>query len=119
MKEAKKWINKAKKDIITAEVNLGSKEYEAAAFFSHQAAEKALKALYISKFRRLWKIHDLQQLAVSVGADERTAALCSQLNPHYIATRYPTDLKYTKRHAQKALEEAKMVMEWAKKQLKK
>ncbi len=90
MNETKKWINKAKKDITTAEVNLDSGEYEAAAFFSHQAAEKALKAMYISKFKRLWKIHDLQQLAVSVEADETIASACGRLNPHYIATRYPT-----------------------------
>lgn len=54
MKEVEKWIKKAEKDLVTARVDLNNKEYEAAAFFSHQAAEKALKALYILKFKRLW-----------------------------------------------------------------
>lgn len=35
--EVEGWIEKAEKDINTAKVNLENKEYEAAAFFSHQA----------------------------------------------------------------------------------
>ncbi|MBI3413554.1 MAG: HEPN domain-containing protein [Candidatus Aenigmarchaeota archaeon] len=40
-------------------MNLKQNLFDVAAFLSHQAAEKALKALYILKFKRLW--NKLQQ----------------------------------------------------------
>ncbi len=112
--EAQKWLKKAHKDILTAKVNLDNNEYEAAAFYSHQGAEKALKALHILKFRRLWKIHDLEQLAIKVGAGDGIVKLCGTLNPHYIATRYPTDIVYRKENAEDAIENCRMVIEWVK-----
>ena len=51
--EIKKWLKKGKSDIITAKYNLDGNKLDAAAFYCHQAAEKALKALYILKYKRL------------------------------------------------------------------
>ncbi len=68
MEEVKKWIEKAKKDLDDAEFNFINNRFEVAAFLSHQAAEKALKALYILKFKKLWKIHDLVELGKTLNA---------------------------------------------------
>ena len=51
MKEAEKWWEKAKKDLVTAEYNLKGDMLDAAAFFAQQAVEKALKSLEIKKTR--------------------------------------------------------------------
>jgi len=41
------WLRKSERDMLAAEVNFKERLFEESAFFSHQAAEKALKALYI------------------------------------------------------------------------
>ena len=63
MEETELWLRKSERDMLAAEVNFKQGLFEESAFFSHQAAEKALKALYIKKFKRLWKVHDLRALA--------------------------------------------------------
>lgn len=57
-----KWIVRAERDLSDAEFNLINGRYEVAAFLAHRAAEKALNALYILKFKKLWKIHDLKRV---------------------------------------------------------
>jgi HEPN domain-containing protein len=93
MKEVEKWMEKAEKDLRAAEINLQQGLFEVAAFLSHQAAEKALKALYILKKKRLWKIHDLKQISIAVGATPEIVEMCKNLNPHYLATRYPLKIE--------------------------
>lgn len=119
MKEANEWMKKSEKDIVAAEINLQQKLYDVSAFLSHQAAEKALKALYILKFRRLWKTHDLVGLLAELESRSELLEICDELNRHYIDTRYPSEVKYTGKMAKDALENAKKVVEWAKKNLKK
>ena len=119
MKEAIIWLAKAAKDLVAGKINLGQNLFDVSAFLSHQAAEKALKALYIARFKRLWKIHDLEKLALSLGADEDILKYCRELTPHYIASRYPLDVKYSKKVSEDALKCSKAIVEWATKKLKK
>ncbi|MDI6806970.1 MAG: HEPN domain-containing protein [Candidatus Aenigmarchaeota archaeon] len=119
MKEVEEWLKRAEKDLRTAKVNLENQEYEACAFFSHQAAEKALKALYILKFKRLWKIHDLEKLCSVLKAGKKITNISRKLNPHYIETRYPVETEYTEKVAKAALEGAKEVVKWVKGKLRK
>lgn len=112
-------MKKAEEDLRAAEINLQQNLLEVSAFLSHQAAEKALKALYILKFKRLWRIHDLEKLCLTLGAGEKIAETCKGLNPHYVETRYPVEGKYTKGIAKKALENSRRVIAWAKGKLKK
>lgn len=119
MEEANKWMKKAEKDILAAEINFQQKLYDVSAFLSHQAAEKALKSLYIRKIKRLWKTHDLVGLLVELESNSELLEICDSLNRHYIDTRYPSEVKYTRRMAIIALENSKKVVEWAKKNLKK
>lgn len=64
--EAKNWLKKAEEDLGTAEDCIKIKRFYAAAFYSQQAAEKALKALQIEKLSRFDKVHDLLTLADSI-----------------------------------------------------
>jgi HEPN domain-containing protein len=100
MEEADEWLRKAERE----------KLYDVAAFLFHQAAEKALKAVYILKFKRLWKIHDLYELGQKVGASKDVLELCNNLNPHYIATRYPSEKKYPKDDAQESILQSERVV---------
>lgn len=117
MQEAKEWMERAEKDLEDAEFNLRGRRFEVSAFLSHQAAEKALKALFIRRFRRLWRIHDLKQLAERVGAPSSVLELCDRLNPHYIGTRYPVKVSYDRKMAGEALSDARKVVEWAKRRM--
>jgi HEPN domain-containing protein len=119
MKEVKKWIKKAERDLNAAKINLQQGLFDISSFLSHQAAEKALKALHILKFKRLWKIHDLEKLCIAVKSDKKIIEISKKLNPHYIETRYPIEARYTKKIAEEALANAKAVVEWVKQQLKK
>ena len=51
MEEIKEWLERSKKDFRAAENSLNSKDYEWVCFQAQQAAEKALKALYIKKYK--------------------------------------------------------------------
>ncbi len=62
---------------------------DAASFYSQQAAEKALKSLYIARFGELWRIHDLVKLARKLDAPDEIVKSCAEINPTYTAARYP------------------------------
>ena len=113
--KVEKWIKKAEKDLDDAEFNFGGGRFEVAAFLAHQAAEKALKALYKKRFKRLLKIHDLQKLSAELKAGKRIVETCRELNPHYLATRYPLEIEYDVKRAKAALENSKRVLGWVKK----
>ncbi|MBS3056544.1 MAG: HEPN domain-containing protein [Candidatus Aenigmarchaeota archaeon] len=117
--EVKKWLKKAEKDLLAAKINLQQELYDVSSFLSHQAAEKALKALYILKFKRLWKTHDLVGLLVKLNSEEDLLEICDELNRHYIDTRYPSEAEYTETVAEDAIKNSKKVVEWVKKKLEK
>ena len=87
--EHAEWIAKAERDFDTAKYNIEGKKFEGGLFFLQQSAEKALKALYIKKFRKLFKTHNLVVLARALKADKRILTICEQLSPAYQYTRYP------------------------------
>jgi len=117
IKKIKEWIEKAEKDLKRAEILFKFDDYEGCVFHAHQAAEKALKALFILKFKRLWKIHDLKLLAEKVEAPDYIVEIGELLNPYYIEARYPLEITHTKEMGKDALEKAKRVVEWVKEKL--
>jgi len=118
MEEVKEWVEKAERDLLAAKVNLREGFYDISAFLSHQAVEKALKALYILKFKRLWKTHDLVGLGNKLEVDDKLMRLLEPLNEHYIKTRYPTGIMYTKKIAKEAMRTSKKVLTWVKEKIK-
>lgn len=87
--EVKNWWLQAKDDLEKARLLLDGRKYDGAAFFSHQAVEKGLKALYVEKYNDLLKIHDLVKLAREVGAPIEIVTKCSIITPVYFEVRYP------------------------------
>ncbi|MBI2079533.1 HEPN domain-containing protein [Candidatus Micrarchaeota archaeon] len=116
--DIQRWIKKAESDLDTAKYNFDGERYDAAAFYSQQAAEKALKAIYIKKLNSLLKVHDLVQLARKINAPEKIIEVCKFLTSFYIETRYPgLALDINEEEASDALKDSKMVIEWVKKTL--
>ncbi len=77
--------------------------------------KKGLKALYIKKYKKLFKIHDLVKLAKKVGADVEILDICAELNPVYIETRYPdVPTSYSKVDIKKLLKDTEKALIWIK-----
>jgi len=116
--EAKEWLEKAKSDFSDAEYNFKGNRYSLVAFLCQQAAEKALKALYVKKFKKLWKTHDLKLLAEEVGAPSKIIELATELTPAYLIARYPEfDEDYDETEIKHLMNCAKEVIDWVEKNL--
>lgn len=118
-KEAERWLQKAEEDYGTSSDCIKSKRHEAAAFYSQQAAEKALKAIQIQKLNKFDKVHDLLTLAKSVNAPDEINGYCIALSPYYTITRYPdVEENINERTAKELLAKCEKVLKWASKNLK-
>ena len=123
--ETENWWRQSLKDLETAKKNLKIKEYYAAAFFAHQAVEKALKALFIEKKRKSpGPTHSLIFLGKSVGIPVKFFSILRKLNPDYVLTRYPDAAYglpyelYDEEMAREKIQMAEAVIEWVRKELK-
>jgi HEPN domain-containing protein len=120
--EVKRWLSLAKDDLKSAKANLSAKVFYISAFLSQQSVEKALKAVLISKTRKLIKTHDLVLLGRHVGLPKQLIKSCETLNTVYIESRYGDtgDLpskKFGRKIASELLEIAKEVLQWSEKSI--
>lgn len=84
------WWEQAKEDLETARYNANGGRLYAAAFFCHQAAEKALKALAIAQTREPPPAtHSLAVLGRTVGAPAHLSRFLKELTTEYVVSRYP------------------------------
>jgi len=90
--EVGNWLEQAEHDIDVAEYNFDGNMLDAAAFYSQQAAEKALKSLYLSKFNKLWRVHDLVRIAKRVEAPTKIVDYVQKLLLHIPALDIPTSV---------------------------
>src|SRR5659263_63383 len=122
MRRHEDWLKQADSDLCAAEDSASSNHYEWACFQAQQAAEKALKALIISKGSES-RIHSIKFLLsnlpenISVSDQIRNAA--RELDKHYIQTRYPDSFStgipkdfFTQDDAQRAISDAKKIIEF-------
>ncbi len=88
-KESEDLLTQSNEDLATARVLLDADRYYASAFFSQQAAEKALKALYQEVKRRPNFTHDLIDIAQPLQGPADMIDAARRLTPAYIVLRYP------------------------------
>jgi len=112
---ARRWLRQAEHDFEQAQKAAVDGSYAYAAFFSEQAAQKALKAFLVRSGKRIIAIHSVAELAREAGKIEKSfAALAGKgagLDRHYLASRYPDALpepaipfeSYTKEDAEEAV----------------
>lgn len=102
------WLERAEKDLKAAKNSLASQDYEWSCFQSHQAAEKALKAVNLKEKKELLKTHDIVLLARKMNASQEIINAGSQLNPAYTGARYPdVPASYSKEDAEQTLKKAR------------
>jgi HEPN domain-containing protein len=114
------WLRQAEADLKLARVAMGAESFEWACFAAHQAAEKALKAVFLHKGEEAWG-HSVAGLLGELGDAEEVAAELTlagkSLDKHYIPARYPNGLPagapadaYTREEAQRALGDAEAIL---------
>lgn len=124
--EAELWWQQGQRDQVTARNCHKAGDYYAAIFFSHQAVEKALKAVSIEERRELPpRTHNLLELARIAGTPEGHFNLLRELTTDYITTRYPdaaggpiADL-YDDETSERVLRGTGEVLQWAAAKLQK
>ncbi|MFQ6129159.1 MAG: HEPN domain-containing protein [Thermoplasmata archaeon] len=114
---AKKWLKQALHDLEMAERNIGIEGYDVAAFLSHQAVEKLLKAIFALEGREFPRIHYIDELAHELIVTEEVISHIHALTGDYTLARYPDvgeDVpyeQYNKETAKEKVESAKKVFD--------
>lgn len=87
------WWRQAQAELRTAEVAMQGGQFYAVSWFAQQAAEKALKALYLERRGQLApRTHDLRFLGVQLGAPSAVQVDLDTLAPSFDVARYPDAL---------------------------
>jgi HEPN domain-containing protein len=121
------WLRQAEADLRHARHALEDGDYEWSCFAAHQAAEKAIKALFQKLGMDAWG-HTLTALIGNLPPEIQTpdelVDYARMLDKHYIPTRYPngfdsgapTDF-YTRREAQDAIRYAEAIFAFCRRQI--
>ncbi len=116
---AKRWVEKARSDLLNADNNLAAQEvpYDTVCFHCQQAAEKLLKGFLVAHGCEYPITHNLfvileKVLEFDSGADSLRETL-ALLNPYSVEVRYPGDAWMpTPDDAREARQAAQKVFEW-------
>jgi HEPN domain-containing protein len=117
--ETAPWWRQADADLTTGDIYLDNDRWYAASWFAQQAAEKALKALWIEQTRQIpMRTHDVRQLGRSVNAPNHVEHDLNLLFPIFSLTRYPDALGVapidiiTEAEARQHIDAARRVLRW-------
>ena len=123
-RDTEPWWRQAEADLASAELDFGGNVWYAASWFSHQAAEKAIKALYLERhWRDASRVHDLNLLGRHVGAPIDVGRDLAILDPAFGLTRYPNALglapvdTITESISRRHIEAARRILQWVKSEL--
>ena len=93
---ALRWLRQGEYDLNQAEKSLADSSYAYSAFFSEQAAQKALKAFLFKSGERTVVIHSVAELVKKAigfeGAFSQLVEKGARLDRHYLSSRYPDAL---------------------------
>ncbi len=120
MNRSRDWWIQAQADLRHARRSREDGAYEWACFAAHQAAEKAIKAVFEDRGQQAWGhslTHLLQALADEEGVPPELIDLARILDKHYIPTRYPNGLAegaptefYTRKEADDAINYSEAIL---------
>jgi HEPN domain-containing protein len=124
---SKDWFRQAESDLQHARHALEDGDYDWSAFASHQAAEKAIKALFQKLHLEAWG-HTLSILLANLPTEseveESLIDSAKELDKHYIPTRYPNGFEqgapvdfYTRKEAEGAIANAEAILEHCRRQI--
>ena len=121
------WWEQGLRDLAHARRSVDDLDHEWAAFAAHQAAEKVLKALIVSRGGDPWG-HSITSLVESLPSDTAPATeiveTANRLDKHYIPSRYPNGFDsgypgklYTRGEAEGAIADAERIVEFSRNHL--
>lgn len=120
------WLRQGRRDLDHARRAREDGDHEWACFAAHQAAEKALKAVFQGRGEEAWG-HALGDLVGALVPDPESNPLVTRaksLDKHYIPTRYPNGFErgapvdfYTRREAEQAIANGEALLEWCRRQI--
>ena len=121
------WLRQGEADLRHAHNARDDADYNWSAFAAHQAAEKAIKAVFQRRHLDAWG-HTLSVLLENLPADAGPSAdlvdSAKELDKHYIPTRYPNGFErgapvdfYTRREAEQAIANAEAILAWCRSQI--
>lgn len=88
MERSRDWLAQARRDLEKSRLDLQHGYHEWACFTAHQAAEKALKAVFQARGSTV-RGHSLLRLLQELQADETLLHSARVLDRYYIEARYP------------------------------
>jgi len=122
------WLDEAADDYEAARLLYAAGKYSKACFFSHQACEKAVKALMIRRLGRYDPVHSvaelLRRLRPAVSVPEDLVRKGELLDRYYVPTRYPNawpagapHRHYVREDAEEALRLAEEVLRFVEREI--
>jgi HEPN domain-containing protein len=130
LEEATRWLITSKEDFRAAVLLLSGDSYPHSCFYSQQTGEKAVKAIGFYFGKEPWG-HSIQKIIVDIHAEfvldqfEELISAAVVLDKYYIAARYPDSLPeltpgdiFQRNDAEKALENARFLLEYTESILK-
>ena len=121
------WWEQSMRDLRHAEHALDDSDYEWTAFAAQQSAEKAPKALIMSRGGESWG-HSITSLAEALPEDLQLPLAileaANRLDKHYIPARYPNGFAegypgklYTRGEAEGAIQDAKKIIDFSRRHI--
>ena len=124
--DVERWLLQGKEELDTAKVDFKGGKWFAAAFWTQQAVEKVLKAVYLFiKKESPGTTHSLTFLGRELGVPQEFWGLLRDSTKDYYLSRYPDAsedipfLMYHKEDVEMSISKAEELLQWAEQQLKK
>ena len=113
------WLQKAKRDLDTANALLEKAYYDTAIYHTQQCAEKALKGYCVYRLQPLIKTHDLEKiLRVCINLDssfQQLDLLATSLNGLDVRFRYPdVEFEPEEKEVVEAIEWSEQILDFIK-----
>jgi HEPN domain-containing protein len=120
--DPREWLNRARSNLALAKSDKVGAFPEDLCFEAQQAAEKAIKAVFVGRSLSFPYIHDLdkllQRLELSGLKIPKYVRQADELSPFAVAMRYPgLAAPVTKRQHRRAVRIAEAVLRWAERQI--
>ena len=120
--DPREWINRARSNLVRAATLTPGAYLEDLCFDAQQAAEKAIKAVFIGRGKHFPFIHDLEKLLRILDKNglkvSKYVWQADSLSPYAAVTRYPGAAgPVTKRQYRRAVRIATAVLHWAERQV--
>jgi len=113
---ASDWIRQAVRDLEHAKRSIEIRHFEWACFAAHQAAEKAVKALYQHLGMEVWGCSIskmLEKFPEEYRPSRQLIDKAREIDKHYIASRYPNFYPEGSPSEYYTLEEAERIVKYA------